>query len=122
MRETPPRAVKIPSAAIIPLRSSGEVSCRTKSTLSFLAASTARSAFKHTRPDAAPGPAGSPLHKVAAAFERLHQRLVKVLGQLISGHLRLIAVFQSIKRSLTISTAILTAASPVRFPLRVWSM
>ena len=66
--ETPPRAVNIPSAAIIPRKSSGEVSWRTSNTFPDLAASTARSAFKQTRPDAAPGPAGNPLQRVAAAF------------------------------------------------------
>ena len=42
-----PRAVKMPSAAIIPRKSSGDVSTRTRSTFSPLcAASTARSALK----------------------------------------------------------------------------
>ena len=40
----------------------------------------------------------------------------------LSGLTRLTAVFSSISPSLTISTAIRTAADPVRLPVRVWSM
>ena len=44
---TPPRAVRMPSAAIMPRKSSGDVSMRTSRTFSPpLAASTARSALK----------------------------------------------------------------------------
>ena len=52
----------------MPRKSSGEVSWRTSRTVPCFAASTALSAFKQILPDAAPGPAGRPLHKRAAAF------------------------------------------------------
>ncbi len=57
----PPRAVRIPSAACIPPMSSGDVSSRTRITLSPRPAhASASSAVKTTRPTAAPGEAGSP--------------------------------------------------------------
>lgn len=58
----PPRDVRIPSAAIIPWRSSGEVSGRTR--ITFSPASwwaSASSAVKYTWPTAAPGGAFRPL-------------------------------------------------------------
>src|SRR5206468_1195562 len=60
--ETPPREVRIPSAAIMPRRSSGDVSIRASTTFSpFSARITASSALNTTRPHAAPGPAAKPL-------------------------------------------------------------
>ncbi len=58
----PPCEVRIPSAAIMPCRSSGVVSQRTKMTLRPSAtAATASSAVKTTSPTAAPGEALRPL-------------------------------------------------------------
>src|SRR6266404_6341756 len=60
--ETPPREVRMPSAAIMPRKSSGDVSMRASTTFSpFSERITASSALNTTRPQAAPGPAGKPL-------------------------------------------------------------
>ncbi len=63
----PPRSVKIPSAAYIPFKSSGEVSRRTRITFSPAAASTSASCAVNTiLPVAAPGDAGSPFERTLA--------------------------------------------------------
>ena len=68
----PPRAVRMPSAAFIPLMSSGLVSSRTRSTFSPRSAhSNASCAVKTTRPVAAPGPALRPVREDAARRHRL---------------------------------------------------
>ena len=60
---TPPRDVKMPSAAIIPRKSSGEVSSRQRiAFLPFECNNSACDAENTTAPVAAPGPAGSPPH------------------------------------------------------------
>ncbi len=65
----PPRTVKIPFAALIPSISSGDVSRRTKITLSPLfSASFASSAVKYTFPAAAPGDAGNAFPSTFPAF------------------------------------------------------
>ena len=59
---SPPREVRMPCAAIIPCRSSGDVSGRTSTTASpCSAAASASSAVKYTLPTAAPGDAFRPL-------------------------------------------------------------
>ena len=66
----PPRTVRMPSAAIMPSISSGEVSSLTRMTLPFLMALRfTSSAVKYTIPVAAPGEAGSPA-AAAEAFLR----------------------------------------------------
>ena len=63
----PPLAVRIPSAATIPARSSGEVSSLTSITfLPAAAASAASSALNTISPQAAPGDAGSPFATLVA--------------------------------------------------------
>ena len=58
----PPRDVRMPSAAIMPCRSSGDVSGRTRITCSPASwRASASSAVKYTLPTAAPGDAFSPL-------------------------------------------------------------
>ena len=65
----PPRTVKIPWEAFIPVISSGEVSRRTRTTFSPLAAhSTASSAVKTILPQAAPGAAPNAFAIGVAAF------------------------------------------------------
>ena len=68
----PPRAVRMPSAAFMPLMSSGLVSSRTRSTFSPRSAhSNASCAVKTTRPVAAPGPALRPCAEEAARGQSL---------------------------------------------------
>ncbi len=112
----------MPCAAIIPRKSSGEVSTRVSKTGPFLASSTAFSALRKIRPLAAPGPAGKPLQSKVAFFRATASNTGERTWSSCSAGTRLIAVFQSIKRSFTISAAMRTAAIPVRFPLRVCSM
>ena len=65
----PPRTVKIPCEAFIPVISSGDVSRRTRTTFSPLSFhSTASSAVNTTLPQAAPGEAPSPLPAGVAAL------------------------------------------------------
>jgi len=65
----PPRTVRIPCAAFIPVMSSGDVSRRTRKTFSpFSCQATASSAVNTTLPQAAPGEAPRPLPIGAAAL------------------------------------------------------
>ena len=119
----PPVLVRMPFARCIPATSSGLVSLRTSMIGSFgclAACSTAASADRITFPLAPPGLAAMPW---ATGFTLLlgsscgWRRWLR-----LSGATRFTAVVSSITPSLTISTAMRTAAVPVRLPLRVWSM
>ena len=102
--------------------SSGAVSARTRSTGPALAAITASSAVNAIRPTAAPGEAGSP---VAILFKVLRDAgAITGCSNWSSciGSTRRMASFLSMRPSFTMSTAIFTAAGPVRLPLRVCNM
>ena len=119
----PPRAVRIPSAAFMPLRSSGEVSMRTRMTFRpsrfHLAASSAK---KTTSPVAAPGEAGRPLVSTLAFFIAVASNTGWSSSSSLAGSHRSTAVFSSMSPSASMSIAILSMAAPVRLPLRVWSI
>ena len=80
---SPPREVRMPSAAIMPCTSSGEVSLRTRMTFSPRpAAAAASSAVKYAWPTAAPGEAARPLAITLSCLdgELRMEDLVEVLG------------------------------------------
>ena len=83
----PPRAVRMPLATLMPRRSSGEVSWRTRITaLPRLAHSSASSAKNTICPVAAPGDAGRPRAITLGLFERLGvedrvQQVVQPVGR-----------------------------------------
>ena len=85
----PPREVRIPSAAIMPCRSSGEVSGRTRITCSPASwRASASSAVKYTLPTAAPGDAFEPFGQhleLGLGVELRVQELVE-LGRLHAQH------------------------------------
>ena len=84
MRRNSPRAVNIPSAAIIPRKSSEKFLAEQENWSFFSRFYSARSAFIQILPDAAPGPAGSPLQSFFAPFsEQLNQKLEKVLDRVV---------------------------------------
>ena len=118
----PPRAVRMPSELIMPAKSSGDVSRRTRMTgrPSFWAAS-ASAVEKQICPEAAPGEAPSPVAKRAA----LSKAFVSKVGwsNLSSWpvSMRITASSFVIRPSSAKSTATATAAAAVRFPLRVCS-
>ena len=116
----PPLAVKIPSAALIPARSSGLVSMRT--IITWWPSScqcSASSAKKTTCPQAAPGLAGRPrVSTFAVICASLSNTGCRSSSNLLGSHLKR-AVFSSISPSRKRSIAILTIAVPVRFPFRV---
>ncbi len=122
----PPRVVRIPTAACMPAMSSGEVSSRTRTTGSPLAArATACGAVSATRPQAAPGPAGRPLPSRRPSLTAAAFSFVGKIGASsctsCSGSTRATASSALMRPSSTMSVATRTAAKPVRFPLRVWS-
>ena len=119
----PPVAVRMPCATDMPWMSSGTVSIRTSSTrLPFCAQATASSAVNTMAPVAAPGEAGSPLAATSTPLRGLRvedrvQQLVERLRldlqqRFLLGEQPLVA---HVDRDVD-------AASPVRLPLRVWSM
>src|SRR5437016_6410169 len=118
--ETPPREVRIQSPAIMPRKSSGEVSTRASTTFSpFFERATASSALKTTWPDAAPGPAAKPLPIFFPSLADCRSKMGASRCASESAGTRLTASSLEISFSPTISTAMRTAAWPVRFPLRV---
>ena len=119
----PPLAVRIASAACIPCTSSGDVSSRIRITSSpFWCQDSASSAVKVNRPLAPPGPAGSPLANTLAVFSDSGSIIGWSNSSSCSGLTRSKAVFLFISPSSTMSTAILMAAEPLRFPTRVCSI
>ena len=123
----PPRAVRIPSDAFIPLMSSGLVSSRTRRTFSPRPPhSKASCAVKTTRPLAAPGPAFSPFARNRPASIAARFFAGSKIGRRSwfseSGLTRSTASSGVISFSSAISAAIRNSAKPVRLPVRVWSM
>ncbi len=123
----PPRAVRMPSAAFMPLMSSGLVSSRTRSTFSPRSAhSKASCAVKTTRPVAAPGPALSPCARsrpaASASFLAAGSKIGRRSWFSESGFTRRTAWSDVMRFSSTISTAMRTSANPVRLPVRVCSI
>ncbi len=122
----PPRAVRMPSATIIPWTSSGLVSLRTSTTFSpRSAASTASSAVKYTLPTAAPGDAARPLASTlpwpsncGCSTESRWSAVTRITAS------RLASFHFAAPRPVpfVMSTAIRNAAPPVRLPTRVWSI
>ena len=116
----PPRLVRMPCAAIMPLRSSGVVSRRTRMTASpLLAPAPARSESKTTLPTAAPGEAFMPLaicfsSSVASKRGNISCQLVRLT--------RWSASSMSMRPSSTSCVAIRNAAAAVRLPTRVCSI
>ena len=117
----PPRAVRMPSAAIIPCTSSGLVSIRTRMTFSpCFAISSARPASKTALPYAAPGEAASPVAMISTLAAGSMRRWSS--WSTCDGSTRRTASWRVISRSRAMSTAIFTAAAAVRLALRVCSM
>ena len=107
----------------MPFKSSGDVSVLQSTTLLPLRVSiSAVAAVNAIRPVAAPGPAGSPCAMTVADFIALGSNTGTRSESIDSAGIFSKAAFWLIKRSRCISTAILTAARPVRFPLRVCKM
>ena len=116
----PPRAVKIPSAALMPAKSSGLVSIRTITTcLPSSCQRSASSAKNTTWPQAAPGLAGKPRVRVLAFANASLSNTGWSNSSNLLGSQRSKAVFSSISPSYNKSIAIFTLAVPVRLPLRV---
>ena len=77
---SPPRDVRMPSAAIMPWRSSGDVSGRTRMTFSPASAcASASSAVKYTLPTAAPGDALRPLASTVKRRLRVELRVQELI-------------------------------------------
>ena len=119
----PPVAVRMPWATDMPWMSSGTVSIRTSRTfLPFCAQATASSAVKTTAPVAAPGEAGRPFAATGTDRRALGSKIGCSSWSSACGSTFRRASFLVRTPSSHMSTAICTAASPVRLPLRVWSM
>ena len=113
----------MPSAASIPFKSSGLVSVRHRITRSpRLVATAAPSDVKAMRPVAAPGPAGRPLAISWAPASASGSNIGASSESIESAGIFMSARSRSSSPSSFMSTAIRTAASPVRLPLRVCSM
>ncbi len=107
----------------MPSMSSGEVSSRTRMTISpRFAASTASSCVKTIWPTAPPGEAGRPIASRFAFFSESGSRIGWRNSSNWEGETRMTAVFSSIIFSSIMSMAILRAATPVRLPIRHWSI
>ena len=119
----PPRTVKIPWEAFIPVISSGEVSRRTNTTFSPLAfQASASSAVNTTLPQAAPGDAPRPFPSGVAAFNAAASNcgcnnVSKLRGSIINT-----ASSSVLCPSSTRSQAIFNAAGAVLLPLRHCNM
>ncbi len=119
----PPRAVRIPFATLIPRRSSGEVSWRTRITALPLRAHSSASSAKNTIcPVAAPGDAGSPCAIERAFLTAAGSKIGCSSSFSRSGSTRRSASFSSSIPCRSISMAMRTIAAPVRLPLRVCSI
>ena len=106
----------------MPLRSSGDVSVRHSTTLSPCSAARHAASEENTIfPDAAPGPAGSPWATGSVAINAWGSKTGTSKESIDSAGTFNNAVRSSIKPSCCISTAMRTAAWPVRFPFLVCS-
>ena len=117
----PPWLVRMPSAAVMPARSSGVVSQRTRTqACPASAAATASAAEKTTAPTAAPGLALRPRAMT------LRSAPLAICGCMSwsswAGLMRSSASSRVMRPSRSRSTAILRAAAAVRLPTRVCSM
>ena len=119
----PPRAVRIPVAARMPSTSSGFVSSRTRmAEMFFFASSTAFSEVNTILPTAPPGPAGRPLAMISAFFSAFASRIGWSSSSSWAGVTRITAVSLLMSFSSAISSAMFSAAVPVRLPTRHWSI
>ena len=119
----PPRTVRIPCADFIPVISSGDVSRRTRTTFSPLAAhSTASSAVNTILPQAAPGDAPSALASGVAAFSAAASNCGWSRESRLRGSIIATASSSVLIPSSTRSQAIFRAAFAVLLPLRVCNM
>ena len=119
----PPRAVRMPLATLMPRRSSGEVSWRTRITCLPLRAQSSASSAKNTIcPVAAPGDAGRPCAIERAFLIAVGSKIGCRSSLSRSGLTRRSASFSSIIPWRSMSIAIRTIAAPVRLPLRVCSI
>ena len=117
----PPRAVRIPSAAIMPSRSSGLVSLRTSTTCSPRSAHALAVGESNTaRPTAAPGEAAIPLVSSSRAADR--SNCGNISNASCEPETRDSASSIVIRFSSTNCPAIRNAAAAVRFPTRVCSI
>ena len=117
----PPRLVKMPWAAIMPCRSSGLVSRRTRITFSPRAASsTARSESNTTLPTAAPGDALTPVVSFVTLVLSSNRGNMRRASS--SPETRASASFMSMRPSSTNCRAMRKAAAAVRLPTRVCSI
>jgi hypothetical protein len=117
----PPRLVSTPAAAIIPPRSSGLVSRRTRITASPAAArSTAVAESNTAAPTAAPGDAARPLASSVRSAAR--SNCGNISRASCSPVTRWIASSRVIRFSSTSWPAIRNAAAAVRLPTRVCSI
>ena len=117
----PPRLVRTPRATIIPCRSSGVVSLRTRMTSSPCSAhSTAVAQSKTALPTAAPGEAFIPTPSRSLAADASKRGNIRLAS--CSPVTRRSASSMSMRPSSTMCTAIRNAASGVRLPTRVWSI
>jgi len=117
----PPRDVRMPCAAIMPARSSGFVSRRTRMTFSPSAAtSTARRESKMALPTAAPGDAAMPraIGLVALVWSNVGNMSWASWAPVT----RVTASSRSISPSSTSCVAMTNAAAAVRLPTRVCSI
>ncbi len=117
----PPREVRTPTAAETPWISSGLVSGLTRMTLQFFfIASTASNGSKTTIPTAAPGAAAKPL---ARGLYFCGDSICWCNNAIISSvDTRIMASSAVMSPSFDMSTAILTAAPPLRLPALVCRM
>mmetsp|Transcript_30325 Transcript_30325/g.65593 ORF Transcript_30325/g.65593 Transcript_30325/m.65593 type:complete len:235 (-) Transcript_30325:1116-1820(-) len=119
----PPRAVSTATAARMPATSSGLVSSRTRMTVSPRCAhSMAAAAVNTILPLAPPGPAGRPLAMGLVFFSAAGSTTGWRSSSSWRGRTRETAVRSSMRPSCTISTAMRTAAGPLRLPTRHCSM
>ncbi len=119
----PPLAVRMASATCIPWMSSGEVSLRTRTTfLPFAESASARSAVVAITPVPPPGPAGRPRAITFAFASAAGSIRLWSSSSSCSGRTRMRASSRAMSPSSHISTAMRTAAAPLRFPVRVWSI
>ena len=119
----PPRTVRIPWAAFIPSISSGEVSRRTRTTFSPLAAhSFASSALKTILPHAAPGEAARAFASGSAFFSASASNCGCSRVSRLRGSIMATASSGVLMPSSTRSQAIFNAAWAVLLPFLVCSM
>ena len=117
----PPRAVRMPAAAIMPSRSSGLVSRRTSTTRSPRSPHALAVAESNTaRPTAAPGEAAIPLVSSSRGAER--SKCGNISSASCEPETRVSASSMVIRFSSTSCEAIRNAAAAVRLPTRVCSI